>query len=231
MKNINIKLGIEKTIVGSFYLFGIYIFLILALKSVKICSLQNELKKTIEPDYLPYISIIIIALSYILGTIADKVLYFFLLFSLKILKKFKLFNRLTALGEKNNLAKYVEFLQKASDELIREYTTLTGQSIIFRVLAFAVLFLGGSMIFWFYRINETGYIIITIIGTIVIFSIFIITYILHRREFQRFRAEAYREFSANKTNEPGDESRKLPPVVKPKVKKKKGTDPERNKKN
>ena len=55
--------------------------------------------------------------------------------------------RLDSLGERIDKAKFVNFLQNASDELFREYSTLRGQNILFRVLALAQLFLGGLSFF------------------------------------------------------------------------------------
>lgn len=194
-----IKLGIEKIIAGSFFLTG-FLFLYFGYEKYQLRWIEWKLQNLSEnTGALPYISVIIIALSYLFGTMMDTLILSF------VIKSGRHFKRLwrnkvskskqkwiDSVGDKIDEKKFVLFLQNASDELIREYTRLRGQNILFRVTACGICFLGLCIIYWQMKIE------VSLINIIFVFILFffltflsVFAYIENRREYESFRKHAF----------------------------------------
>jgi hypothetical protein len=196
----NIKYGIEKSIVGSFFSIGLLFILFgtLEMKPFQIMKSFSDIKE----GFIPYLAIIFIAISYLLCA-AMELLTYSLIYKVgpkiySYVKKHKRWKKASvfveSVGGDVDFDDFVRFLQNASHDLLSEYHTQRGQNILFRVMGFAMFFNILCISFWLYKIGEKGHIIWTAIVLLGISGLFFYAYKNNREVYRDFRKSAFKIF-------------------------------------
>lgn len=169
-----IKIWIELTIPGFLYLLtGFFIFLIYYnINDLKF--LQNA------KDYLPYISIIIIVLSSVVGHTAYKVLEH-LIYLLR--PKFK-FN----VTYDFNLS--IKVPEKLKNRMAEYYVVL----VFFRHLIVGTFSFGCALVIWLGCTNNSQYQYPIILISVVFIFFFVLSYVLHRNRFKAIKVSIDKEY-------------------------------------
>lgn len=191
-----IQLGLEKTIAGFLLLIAIFFILLKLLKIDNIGFLLD-----IKSYYLPYISIGALAISYVIGTVADIIIKYLLTMFLLVFGKLLKINLYKTwyerLAWRYNFVRYVRFLQNTSEKLWNEFESKQKQLVLIRLLFFATPFLGFSIPLWLGNKVNLSIIVLLIIISIITFISLSVALIEQRKSFLRFKDDAFNEIEIN----------------------------------
>jgi hypothetical protein len=170
-----IKIWIELTIPGFLYLLtGFFLFLL--------CFNINDLKFLQNTrDYLPYISIIIIVLSSIVGHTAYKVLQHLIYF---VRPKFKY-----------NATNNVKLIRKVPEIFQTPLSESYIVFVFFRHLIIGTFSVGCVLVIWLGCSNNTQYQYPIILICVIFIFLFILSYIFQRKTHKAFKEAIEKEFA------------------------------------
>ena len=169
---------IEVTITGFLYLFAIFF---LTLRFLRIGNLRF-LKK--DAELLPYIAILAVFFSYVLGLaahlVADKLItYLFPYFAFDANANIKIF-------------------QAVPEDLQRKFGESYSNLVLFRHLVIASFTIAISMFSWFWGKQPTDLKWRVVIVCLFILDLFLIAYSAHRKDFVKFKealSETYKLYA------------------------------------
>jgi uncharacterized Tic20 family protein len=180
-----LKFGIEKAIVGFFWL-TFLVFIYIRIGHPCWYPYYKFIQESKFGSYLPYFAIGLATLSYLFGTIMDATTYFILGPFLKIYLKKK---KEKFLPQPEYYFKMVKLFNEAAPELRSEYNYKRGQAMVFRVFGSALLFNAPAMLIGLKR----SMINIIIAGSVFVIGILILwLFFSIYLDYHKFRSAAFK---------------------------------------
>lgn len=198
----DIKYGIQMTIIGGLFVICL-MFILFGITRIRpreldcffnniFFSSQKELSNhdhSFNVGLLPYISVIFLSISYVLGIFVE--LISFILFK-KLLQsskkdKPKWISKISNYPEERDFSWFVKFLQIGSEELNKEYMMRVQRSVLSRSISFLMLIYGLSLAFWLIMINMPWHALIGASIFLILAILFFYLYCLCRAEYLNFQ--------------------------------------------
>jgi hypothetical protein len=190
-------LWIEITIAGSVYLFALFFVFL------RIADISDLTFLTRENALLPYIAIVAVGTSYVLGIVAHRWIQVLGTRVLGIVEReLGLKDLSTSDSRPEQYRQLVTIWQHGSERLHKEFDFQFALQALFRSLLFSIPFLGGSVSAWLSITDWNAYIAWVVVATGVFETGVFLAYRRQREQLTTFRDEAFRETDRIRTASP-----------------------------
>ena len=187
----NLNLWIEITISGFFYFLATF-FLFLSLTGIFDLTFINALK-----DYVTALSVAIVIISYIFGSLAQKIIPLVFRLPLRMVRRlFRITSTIPYNESESMYSASIAFVrQYGTERLNREIDIQFSALMMFSLLSVGFPLLGLSAFVWLNNTSQKHLSVPILITCIIVGAFCFFTYIRHRREYGNFVRAAFGEIN------------------------------------